>query len=63
MTAVSPGGITFISKAYPVKRSDKAIFEKSELINMLDNGDGLMTYKGFLIDDIVMTERVLKNSY
>ncbi|XP_023246058.1 uncharacterized protein LOC111643105 [Copidosoma floridanum] len=55
VTAVSQGGIiTFVSKAYPGRCSDKAIFEKSKLIHKLDRDDSLITDKGFLIDDICL---------
>jgi len=55
MTAVSPDGlITYVSKAYPGRSSDKAIFEQSKFIEKLDTNDGLMADKGFLIDDICL---------
>lgn len=54
MTGVSPDGqITFISKPYGGRASDKAIFEKSRLIEKLEpNHDQIMVDKGFLINDI-----------
>lgn len=54
MTGVSPAGvISFVSKAYGGRASDKFIFEESMLINKLDsNKDAIMVDKGFLIDDI-----------
>lgn len=59
MTAVSPGGlITYISKAFLGRSSDKAIFEKSNFIKLFESGDGLMTDKGFLIDDVCQEHNV-----
>nr|CAI5817984.1 unnamed protein product [Callosobruchus analis] len=54
MTGVSPAGlITFLSKSYGGRTSDKAIFEQSHLINKLQSRqDSLMVDKGFLIDKI-----------
>ena len=55
MTAVTSAGlICFVSDAYLGSSSDKAIFEQSNLINLLEKDDGLMTDKGFLIDDICL---------
>nr|CAI5829006.1 unnamed protein product [Callosobruchus analis] len=54
MTGVSPGGIiTFISKPYGGRASDKLIFEESDFIkNLSPNCDSIMVDKGFLIDDL-----------
>lgn len=54
MTGVSPDGqITFISKPYGGRASDKLIFEKSKLIERLEpNKDEVMVDRGFLIDAI-----------
>ncbi|XP_030758012.1 uncharacterized protein LOC115883742 [Sitophilus oryzae] len=54
MTGVSPGGlITYISKPYGGRASDKVIFEESNLISLLNpNRDAIMVDKGFVIDDI-----------
>lgn len=54
MTCVSPGGLlTFISKGYGGRASDKAIFEQSGLIDKLEpHIDSIMVDKSFLIDDI-----------
>nr|CAI5862452.1 unnamed protein product [Callosobruchus analis] len=54
MTGVSPGGIiTFISKPYGGRASDKLIFEESDFIkNLSPNRDSIMVDKGFLIDDL-----------
>ncbi|XP_072400928.1 uncharacterized protein [Diabrotica undecimpunctata] len=52
-TGVSPGGlITYVSKAYGGRTSEKVIFEESNVITLLDSGrDVVMLDKGFLIDD------------
>lgn len=59
MTAVSPAGlITYTTKAFLGKSSDKAIFEKSQFIKLFEKGDGLMTDRGFLVDDECMKNEV-----
>ncbi|XP_058802310.1 uncharacterized protein LOC131670606 [Phymastichus coffea] len=51
MTGVSPSGsITFVSKMYGGKSSDTAIFNQSDLIQLLERGDAVMVDKGFLIE-------------
>jgi hypothetical protein len=54
MTAVTHAGlICYISTAYGGRTSDKAIFEKSGLLDELDmHHDEIMVDKGFLIDNI-----------
>ena len=54
MTGVTPGGmLTFVSKAYGGRASDKAIFEQSNFINSLQKDrDAVMIDKDFLIDDV-----------
>lgn len=53
MTGVSPGGlITFISKPFGGRASDTEIFSNSELINLLEDNDGVMCDRGFLIDEL-----------
>ncbi|KAJ8981460.1 hypothetical protein NQ317_000136 [Molorchus minor] len=49
MTGVSPGGlITYVSKCYGGRTSDKAIFEQSGLIKQLEmSKDAIMVDKGF----------------
>ncbi|KAF2881437.1 hypothetical protein ILUMI_24723, partial [Ignelater luminosus] len=50
---VSPSGmITYLSKAYGGRASDKAIFNKEKIIELLIPGhNAIMVDKGFLIDD------------
>lgn len=53
MTGVAPdGSITYVSKTWGGRASDSAIFQSSELVNLLEPGDAIMTDKGFLIDEI-----------
>lgn len=52
MIGISPGGlITYISKPYGGRASDKVIFEQSNLIEMMEHSDAIMIDKGFLIDN------------
>lgn len=58
MTGVSPGGvITFISKPFGGRASDTEIFSNSELINLLEDNDGVMCDRGFLIDELCARKR------
>lgn len=51
LTGVSPGGlVTFISKPFGGRASDKVIFQHSNLISMLDKNCAIMADKGFFID-------------
>lgn len=54
MTAVSPAGlITYISKAYGGRSSDKEIFKQSNILQRLEiYRDHVMVDKGFLIQDL-----------
>ncbi|XP_077277163.1 uncharacterized protein LOC143905551 [Temnothorax americanus] len=53
MKGVTPGGIiSFVSKAYGGRASDKAIFEQSLLLQRLKKGVSVMVDKGFLIDKL-----------
>lgn len=53
MTGVSPAGlITFVSKPYGGRTSDKVIFEESGVIKLQEPGqDAIMVDKGFRIED------------
>ncbi|XP_064479178.1 uncharacterized protein LOC135392393 [Ornithodoros turicata] len=52
MISVTPGGvIAHISKGYGGRASDKAIFEQSNVLDLLDPvSDAVMADRGFLID-------------
>ncbi|XP_076666310.1 uncharacterized protein LOC143367927 [Andrena cerasifolii] len=53
MTGVTPGGIiSFVSKPYGGKASDKAIFEQSLLLQQLEDGVSVTVDRGFLIVDL-----------
>lgn len=53
LVGISPGElITYISKLYEAKASDKIIFEQSELVNKMSTFDAIMVDKGFSIDTI-----------
>ncbi|KAE9534056.1 hypothetical protein AGLY_008792 [Aphis glycines] len=59
LIGISPGGlITYISKLYGGRTSDKAIFEQSNLIELMQNPDAAMVDKGFLIDDICKKKKI-----
>lgn len=59
MTGVSPGGmLTFLSKGYGGRASDKLIFEQSNIINLLQKGDAVMTDKGFQVEDVCARQGV-----
>ncbi|KFM68003.1 hypothetical protein X975_16882, partial [Stegodyphus mimosarum] len=54
LIGASPGGIiTYVSKGYGGRASDKEIFRQSGLVEMVEpHVDAFMVDKGFLIDDI-----------
>lgn len=60
MVGVSPAGlVTFVSKVYGGRASDKAIFEQSGLIDMLEPYvDAVMADKGFLIEEVCVQKCV-----
>ena len=45
------GNIIYVSSVYRGIVSDKVIFEKSDLVNLLQPGDAIMVDRGFLIDE------------
>lgn len=53
LLGVSPCGvITFVSKLYGGRASDKEMFIQSGLINKCEVGDAIMADRGFLIDEV-----------
>ena len=58
MTGVTPGGmISFVSKAYGGKISKDAIFEQSNILDLLEKGDAITVDKGFRIDKLCKKKR------
>lgn len=59
MTGVSSAGIiSFVSKPYGGRISDKAIFEQSGLVENLDENSAIMVDKGFLIDEMCFDRNI-----
>ncbi|XP_003243795.1 uncharacterized protein LOC100568499 isoform X2 [Acyrthosiphon pisum] len=59
LVGITPGGlISFISKPYGGRSSDKAIFEQSNIIENMQPPDAIMVDKGFLIDDICKKKNI-----
>lgn len=59
LIGISPGGlITYVSKPYGGRASDKAIFKQSGLIGILERFYGIMVDKGFLIDDLCLEKQI-----
>lgn len=59
LVGISPGGlITYISKPYGGRASDKIIFEQSGLVNKMSKFDAVMVDKGFLIDTICDSQSI-----
>ena len=53
LTGVTPAGdISFVSEAHGERASDRAIFEQSKLMNLLESSDTIMVNRGFLIDEV-----------
>ncbi|KAJ8364592.1 hypothetical protein SKAU_G00134230 [Synaphobranchus kaupii] len=56
LVGVSPSGaVTFVSKLYTGAISDKEITKQSGFIGLLEQGDGVMADKGFLIEPLLET--------
>ena len=60
LVGISPSGmITFISHLYGGHVSDKAITQSCGLIDLLEAGDVVMADKGFDIQDLLVSHRVI----
>lgn len=52
MTGITPAGtISFVSRCYGGRFSDKAIFEQSNLFSLLEKSDRIMIDRGFFIEE------------
>ena len=52
LVGISPAGVvTFVSDLYTGSSSDKQITDKTGIVNLCEEGDGMMVDKGFLISD------------
>lgn len=59
LVAISPsGGISFLSDTYEGSISDKQIFVKSGLVQLLEPGDLVIADRGFLIRDVLQERKV-----
>lgn len=58
----TPGGmVSFVSPAYGGSASDRQICERSRLANMCDNGDSIMSDKGFNVQDLFEHRNIVVN--
>ncbi|CAG2207149.1 unnamed protein product [Mytilus edulis] len=58
LVGITPNGaISFVSSLYTGSISDKAITEKSGILDLLEPGDEVMADKGFLINDLLKTKQ------
>ena len=54
LVGIAPhGSVTFVSSLYQGSISDKEITRRSEILSLLEEGDEVMTDKGFLIQDLL----------
>ena len=59
LVGITPCGvISFVSTLWSGTISDKEIFRRSGIIQMLQEGDGVMADRGFLVRDLLVTKKV-----
>lgn len=59
LVGISPtGGVSFLSDTYEGSISDKQIFVKSHLVDLLEPGDLVIADRGFLIKDVLQDRKV-----
>ena len=59
LVGITPCGvISFVSALWSGTISDKEIFRRSGIIQMLQEGDGVMADRGFLVRDLLVTKKV-----
>ena len=62
LIGITPSGaISFVSKLFGGSISDRELFEKSGLLEMLEPGDSVMADRGFTIADLLDTKGVTLN--
>jgi hypothetical protein len=62
LIGASPGGLfTYVSPAYGGSASDRQIFERSNLTELLDPGDQVMADKGFNVEDLLLPYQITLN--
>ena len=55
------GAISFVSKLHGRSISDRELFQKSALIDLLETGDSVMADRGFTIADILHEKGIILN--
>ena len=59
LVGITPCGvISFVSALWSGTIYDKEIFRRSGIIQMLQEGDGVMADRGFLVRDLLVTKKV-----
>ena len=54
LVGITPSGaVSFISKLYRGSISDREIVKRCGILNLLEDGDGVMAGKGFRIEDLI----------